>query len=135
MVGRERRASTMSDVDTTIADLRSEIADFVHEREWERFHNPKDLASAITIEAAELMEIILWKGPQEVNQVMGQQEARDSIEEELADIVILCLSLANRMRIDIADAVTAKIASNEAKYPADQVRGRADKYTNYSRDP
>jgi NTP pyrophosphatase (non-canonical NTP hydrolase) len=121
----------MPDAEMTVLDLRHRIADFVRAREWEVFHNPKDLASAITIEAAELMELFLWKDPQQVHEVTEQQESRDRIKDELADIVILCLSLANRMEIDVADAVTAKVAANEAKYPADIVRGKAHKYTAY----
>jgi dCTP diphosphatase len=122
----------MSDADTTIIDLRIQVESFVHARDWETFHNPKDLASAIAIEAAELMDIFLWKGPEEVDEAVVHTDSRNNIEEELADVVILCLSLANRLEIDVADAVTAKLTSNERKYPAEQVRGRANKYTEYS---
>lgn len=122
----------MSDADTTVLALRRRIGGFVRDRDWERFHNPKDLATAIAIEAAELMELFLWKGPVEVDEAIGQREGRDRIEEELADIMILCLSLANRLEVDVADAVAAKVASNEAKYPAELVRGKAHKYTHYS---
>ena len=122
----------MSDADTTIVDLRRLIEAFVRDRDWEKFHNPKDLAAAIAIEAAELMEIFLWKGPQEVIEAVDHADSRNEIEEELADVVILCLSLANRLGIDVAGVVTAKLAANERKYPAEQVRGKANKYTDYS---
>lgn len=125
----------MPDSDMTLLDLRHRIEAFVQMREWEPFHNPKDLAVAIAIEAAELMELFLWKDSQEIDEVVGQQESRDRIEQELADIVILCLSLANRLRIDVADAVTAKVVANEAKYPAELARGKAHKYTHYLNEP
>ena len=121
----------MSDADTTIFALRRRIEAFVQARDWEKFHNPKELATAITIEAAELMELFLWKGAEEADEAIKQGEGRNRVAEELADIMILCLSLANRLEVDVADAVAAKVASNEAKYPAELVRGKAHKYTHY----
>jgi NTP pyrophosphatase (non-canonical NTP hydrolase) len=125
----------MPDSDTTLLALRGRIATFVEAREWEAFHNPKDLASAIAIEAAELTELFLWKGLQQVDELTGQRESRHRIEEELADIVILCLSLANHLEIDVADAVMTKVDSNETKYPTELARGKAYKYTHYATDP
>jgi dCTP diphosphatase len=124
----------MADQETTIGAMRDRIATFVQARAWETFHNPKDLASAIAIEAAELMELFLWKDAREAEAAAHQREVRQRIEEELADIVILCLSLANRLEIDVSDAVASKVAANEAKYPADVVRGKAHKYTYYDGD-
>jgi dCTP diphosphatase len=126
------RVRLMADADKTIVALRQQVQAFVQEREWGEFHNPKDLAGAIAIEAAELMELFLWKGVQEIHDVVAQRGFRLRIEEELADIVILCLSLANQIEIDVADAVTAKLAANEAKYPVELVRGKARKYTHYT---
>ncbi len=126
--------SAMSDADTTLQDLRERIAVFVHERDWEQFHTPKDLASAISIEAAELMELFLWRSAAEVEAVAAGPETGQKVQDELADVLILCLSLANRLEIDVADAVARKIESNRAKYPADKVRGRAEKYTYYRED-
>jgi NTP pyrophosphatase (non-canonical NTP hydrolase) len=123
----------MADSETTIFALRDRIESFVRAREWETFHNPKDLALGISIEAAELMEVFLWKDPRQVDELIQRQEALDRVVEELADILILCLSLANRLGIDVADAVAAKVAANEAKYPAERVRGKADKYTYYDK--
>jgi len=128
----------MVDADTTILTLRERVEAFVQARDWEQFHNAKDLASAIAIEAAEIMELFLWKTPSEVELVAQDADARHRIAEELADVLILCLSLANRLDIDIAAAVSSKVQANEAKYPADVVRGKADKYTSYvdnRRDP
>jgi NTP pyrophosphatase (non-canonical NTP hydrolase) len=124
----------MADRETSIGALRDRVAAFVQARGWETFHAPKDLASAIAIEAAELMEVFLWKDTQEVEVAAHQPDTRQRIEEELADVIILCLSFANRLEIDVSDAVASKVAGNEAKYPADVVRGRAHKYTYYDGD-
>lgn len=122
----------MSDVDMTLSGLREHVAAFVDEREWAQFHNAKDLAAAIAIEAAELMELFLWKSSAEVKEVVANANTRQQVMYELADVVILCLSMANRLEIDVADAVLEKMELNGAKYPADQVRGRSDKYTHYA---
>lgn len=121
----------MSDTTTTLNDLRERVAAFVHERDWEQFHTPKDLASAIAIEAAELMELFLWKTVGEVEDIAATPATRQKVQDELADVLILCLSLANRMGIDASEAILRKMDSNRAKYPADIVRGSAEKYTHY----
>ena len=121
----------MPDADTTMLSLRQRIDAFVAERDWAQFHNAKDLAAAIAIEAAELMELFLWKTPGEVEDASQQPATRQRIEEELADVLILCLSLANRLEIDLSAAVLSKVAANGAKYPVARARGRADKYTRY----
>lgn len=121
----------MTDAETTILHLREHIEAFVHERDWAQFHNPKDLAAAITIEAAELMELFLWKSPVEVAVAVTQPSDEQRLREELADIVILCCCLANRLDLDLSTAVYDKVEANAAKYPARLSRGRADKYTRY----
>jgi NTP pyrophosphatase (non-canonical NTP hydrolase) len=123
----------VSDADTTVGDLRNRVRAFVADRDWEQFHNAKDLAGAIAIEAAELMELFLWMTPTQVVEVSVQMETRRRIEEELADVLILCLSLANRLDIDVTAALLAKLRANAEKYPEDQARGSAAKYTAYRR--
>jgi NTP pyrophosphatase (non-canonical NTP hydrolase) len=125
----------MNDAETTLLHLRECVGAFVRERDWEQFHNAKDLAAAIAIEGAELLELFLWQTPSEVEEGAGRAEMRRRIAEEMADVVILCLSLANRLDMDVADAVGTKIEANAAKYPAHLARGKADKYTHYARDP
>lgn len=117
---------------TTLAELRAIVGAFVHERDWEQFHNPKDLASAIAIEAAELMELFLWRDASEVIERVRQGPVRQQVEDELADVFILCLSLANRLEIDVAHAIRDKVRRNAEKYPARLSRGRAHKYTEYA---
>ena len=121
-----------TDADTTILAVRERVSAFVRERDWEQFHQPKDLAAAIAIEAGELLERFLWQTPADIDAAVRRPEARGRIAEELADVLIYCLSLANRLELDVATAIAEKLATNEAKYPAQLVRGRAEKYTHYT---
>ena len=97
---------------------------FREERDWSKFHNPKDLALSISLEAAELLEVFQWSGADlEVRQKAGK--ARD----ELADIVIYCIYMADRLDVDLAEAISDKIDMNRVKYPIDKSRGNSRKYT------
>ncbi len=122
------------DEGTTIQELKSMARTFTDERDWEQFHNPKDLATAISLEAGELMELFLWK---EVGTdgVIRDGELMDRVREELADVLILSMCMANTLNIDVGEAYREKMEENARKYPADQARGRADKYTRYSGSP
>ncbi|MBD8488091.1 nucleotide pyrophosphohydrolase [Echinicola sp. CAU 1574] len=94
---------------------------FRDERDWKQFHNSKDLAAAINIEAGELLELFLWKGNEEVDQ--------ERLKEELADVLSFCFLLAEKHGLDIKEIILDKIAKNEAKYPVDKAKGTATKYT------
>jgi len=111
------------DDSTTVGALRDEVRRFVEERDWRRFHNPRDVAMGISVEAAELLERFLWRSDKESADpaVAGSPEVAD----ELADVVIYCLSFADAAGIDVSDAVRAKLAKNAVKYPAEAWRGRA----------
>ena len=109
--------------------LQKQIRMFRDERDWMKFHNPKDMAAAISIEAAELQEIFLWKTPTESDATAV--EKRSQAEEEIADIAAYLFELADNLKIDLVAAVEAKIKKNELKYPAQRVRGSAKKYTEY----
>ncbi len=113
----------MVDSATTVAELRDRVRRFVRARDWEAFHTPKDLAIALSVEASELLERFLWRGDGSVTVLSS--ENRKAIGEELADVVIYGLSLANSIDLDLSDAVLAKLAKDEEKYPADTYRGRA----------
>lgn len=113
----------MVDSSTSVAELRERVRLFVHARDWERFHSPRDLAMAISIEGSELLENFLWREPG--LPATWSPEARDAVAEELADVVIYALSLANALDLDLSDAILAKLKKDEAKYPRDQYRGRA----------
>lgn len=121
----------MADHQITLQHLKERMAAFVHERDWEQFHTPKNLSMSIAIEAAELMEHFQWLTVEQSRNL--DPNALHDIGEELADIVIYALSLSNFLNLDMADTVLAKMAKNERKYPADQVKGKAHKYTFYQR--
>jgi len=93
---------------------------FRNERDWEQFHNPKDLALAISIESAELLELFLWKKADEAN--------AEKVKEELADIFSFAFSLAEKYGFDVKDIVLEKIKRNGEKYPVDKAKGSAKKY-------
>jgi NTP pyrophosphatase (non-canonical NTP hydrolase) len=105
------------DKSTTVADLRDQVADFVARREWETFHNPKNLAISISIEAAELQEHFQWRSISESQEYLEAAQARLEVADELADVMIYCLSFANASGIDISRAIRSKLARNEGRFP------------------
>jgi len=117
------------DETTNLAELRGRVQKFVDERDWGKYHNPKDVAISIAIEAAELMEHFQWARESEVEEIMEDQGKAAEIADELADVMIYCLSFANALGIDVARAVIEKIEKNKIKYPAGQVKGTYKKYT------
>ncbi len=114
----------MSDTDTTVAQLRKLVADFVAERRWQPYHDPKNLAMSIAIEAAELMEHFQWVRNDELPKLLDDARQRSAVVEELADVMCYVLALANVMEIDLAAALRDKIAKNAAKYPVERFCGR-----------
>ncbi len=119
----------MNDRETTLQQLKEQVENFVRERDWEQFHTPKNLSMSIAIEAAELMEHFQWLTVEQSKDL--PDSALHDIGEELADIVIYSLSMANALNLDLAQTVKAKMAKNISKYPSDKVRGKAHKYTWY----
>ncbi len=112
----------MNDATTPIAELKQLVADFVAQRNWQRYHVPKHLVMSIMIEAAELMEHFQWVGV-ETTEAVKQDEARmQQIREELSDVLAYTLSLANALDIDVSAAYEAKMKKNAGKYPADQFK-------------
>jgi len=114
----------VDDQTTTLGQLRAIIKQFVDQRDWGQFHNPKNLSMAITIEAAELMEHFQWLRTDELDEVTTSAPQMAQIREELADVVCFVLSLANELAIDVSAAVEAKVEKNRRKYPAERFRGR-----------
>lgn len=109
--------------------MRERVRDFVAERDWERFHSPKNLAMALSVEAAELVELFQWLTEEESN--APDPDRRRRVAEEMADVLWFLVRLSDRLDIDLLAAAEAKLAANAAKYPADQVRGSARKYSDY----
>lgn len=114
----------MNDNETTVGELRRMFAAFVAERAWEKFHDPKNLAASIAIEAAELMEHFQWVRSDELGALREDAEVMAGIREELADVAAFVVAFANSMDIDIASAIEAKMARNAQKYPAEEYYGR-----------
>lgn len=121
--------AALTDSTTTIAELKSRLTAFVHERDWEQFHAPKNLSMALAAEAGELMEHFLWATPEASKAVAASPAKRAKIAEELADVVIYALEFANVTGLDVAAAIETKIAANAKKYPVEKARGRSEKYT------
>jgi dCTP diphosphatase len=113
-----------TDAQTTIATLRQAVTAFVDARDWRPFHSPKNLSMSIAIEAAELMERFQWLTTVEAQSATDDPAERSAVAEELADILIYCLSLSNALDLDISSAVLGKLETNEDRYPADEFRGR-----------
>ncbi len=105
----------MADADVTVGQLRDRVRAFLHAREWERYHNPRDLAMALSIESAELLEEFLWMAPTDPASLADDR--REAIEDELADVVIYALHFADAMGTDLSDAVLRKVRKNEARFP------------------
>lgn len=114
----------MSDATTTVSQLRDIIRQFVEERDWRQFHAPKNVAMALAVEAAELMEHFQWLGVDESRTLAQDDAKRAAVGEELADVIGYSLALANELGLDVSDAIRAKMVKNVAKYPADEFRGR-----------
>lgn len=112
------------DSQTTVSALRQAVADFVDNREWQPFHTPKNLSMSIAIEAAELMERFQWLMPEEALAAVSDADGRAAVAEELADVLIYCLSLSNALDLDISSAVLGKLETNEHRYPTEAFRGR-----------
>jgi NTP pyrophosphatase (non-canonical NTP hydrolase) len=103
-----------------IQEIISELKKFRDERDWEQFHNPKDLALAINIEAGELLELFLWKNAEDAN--------KDKVKQELADVLSFALLLADKYDLDVKQIILDKIKLNGEKYPVDKAKGTAKKY-------
>ncbi len=103
-----------------IQDIIQELINFRNERDWEQFHNPKDLALAINVEAGELLELFLWKDVEEVN--------KEKIKEELADVFAFAFLLADKYGFDVKQIILDKIKLNGEKYPVEKAKGTAKKY-------
>jgi NTP pyrophosphatase (non-canonical NTP hydrolase) len=114
----------MSDEQTTVAELKRVVEQFVRERDWQQFHTPKNLAMALAIEAAELMEHFQWLEPDESRAVTDDAGKLGAIGEELADVVCYALAMANELGIEVSEALRNKMVKNAAKYPASEFRGR-----------
>ena len=113
----------------SLHDLRKRINAFVTARDWAQFHTPKNLAMAMIVEAAELVEQFQWDTPQESQHLTS--EKREAVAHELADTFVYLLRIAEVLEIDLIDATNKKIDLNALKYPVEKVKGSNAKYTEY----
>jgi NTP pyrophosphatase (non-canonical NTP hydrolase) len=109
------------------SDLTASILEFRMERDWQQFHTSRNLAVAVSIEAAELLEPFRWSSNVDVGQIA--ESCKQEIADEIADLVILLTYLANDLSINVGEAVTAKLAANARKYPVEKFRGSSKKYS------
>lgn len=110
-----------SDEDTCLQELKNKIKEFVKEREWERYHHPKELAISMSIEIAELLEIFQWEEKECLDSLKNNQEKMERIKEELADVIMYILSISNQLDIDLSQAIINKLKVNKIKYPPEKV--------------
>jgi len=112
-----------------LSELKRRVIAFRDERDWKKYHNPKDLALSINIEAGELAEIFQWKTNEEVKEALKNPQKLGELKHELADIVIYCLDMAEETGVDLEKAILEKLEHNAKKYPVEKAKGSAKKYT------
>lgn len=123
----------MSDI-IDVNEIKKILQDFALVRDWNKFHNPKNLAMALTCESGELLEIFQWLTQAESSAACSDTRHRERTAHELADIIIYAIRLADMMNINLNQAIRDKIEINNVKYPADAVRGSLEKYDEYHTD-
>jgi len=113
----------------SLNELKQKLEDFVAERDWAQFHSPKNLAMAMIVEAAELVEHFQWNTEAESHELSA--EKREQVGHELADTFVYLLRISQVLNIDLIEAANNKIALNAIKYPVEKARGKNNKYTDY----
>lgn len=117
----------MPDKIDTIASLKKKVEDFTKERDWTKFHSPKTLTQALSIEAGELMELFLWENNEDSK--VALENKRESVEHEVADVFWWLLQLSWQYNIDLSDALKKKMEINQTRYPVEKAKGNTLKYT------
>ena len=115
----------------TIGWLKREVISFRDERNWQKFHDPKNLSMALSVESSELQELFLWKSEDQIGELLLSESGGRRVREELADIFIYLLYISERCGIDLSDAVLDKIKINRKKYPVDKSYDSNRKYTEF----
>lgn len=125
-MSRQRRMDNSAQRDS-LSEIRNQLRQFALERDWDQFHFPKNLAAALVVEAGELLEHFQWLS-EESSKVLPPDE-HAQVREEMADVLIYLVRLADKLGVDLASEALAKIEKNAKKYPVDKARGHARKYT------
>ena len=118
----------MLDNERTISDLKKEIQVFCEERDWDQFHNPKDLAIGISTEANELLDIFRFHNEEETKEIFADDKKLEHLNEEIADTLFFVIRFAQMNNIDLAKALDNKLKKNAAKYPVEKSKGKNLKY-------
>ncbi|XP_029652914.1 dCTP pyrophosphatase 1-like [Octopus sinensis] len=128
----EDEAGFKFSLETTLEDIRQKQEDFCTERNWAQYHTPRNILLALVGEVGELAEIFQWKG--EVKQGLPEfsEREKEHVGEEMSDVLIYLIRLADRCRVDLPSAALRKFQKNAKKYPADRVFGKSNKYTDYT---
>lgn len=117
----------MAKLEESISELQAKVVAFRDARDWKQFHNPKDLAISLILEAGEVLEHFQWKNAEEM--LLHVQHKKDDVAEEIADVFYWVLLLAHDLDIDLTDAFNKKLAKNDKKYPKEKATGNHKKYT------
>ncbi len=112
-------------------DLLEQLIQFRKERDWEKFHTPKDIAISLSIEASELLEWFQWQTDHQIESKLNSDK-RSCLEDEIADVAVYLSYLCHDLNINLDEVVAKKMEKNAVKYPVEKVKGKADKYTDYS---
>ena len=119
----------LDDSETSIQDLKEKVRKFCKDRDWDQYHNPKDLAIGIITESSELLEHFRFKSEEEVELFLKDAQKKKEISEELADVLYFVLRLAQKYRIDLSEELDAKLEKNTEKYPVEKAKGSNKKYS------
>ncbi len=119
----------LNDTSTTVSQLKAQVREFVHERDWDQFHFPKDLAIGLAIEASEVLEHFRFRSNEEIQQRLADPALRRDLGHELADVLYFTLLMCANFDMDASQMLDEKLALSRQRYPIDQARGRNLKYT------
>lgn len=113
-----------------IKEIKKILLDFREERDWTKFHDPKNLAEAISIESSELLELFLWKDKDDIYKKIREDNSyKTEISDELSDVIICCFQMANTLNLDIENGILTKLEKVKIKYPIEKAKGLSTKYS------
>ena len=121
----------VKDTERKIHELKEKIKEFCDARDWDQFHNAKELAIALSIEASELLEIFRWKTHEEVDELFKDEKKKEDIEDEMADILYFLVRIAQKYDLDLSESLDRKMEKNNNKYPVEKAKGSHKKYNEY----
>jgi NTP pyrophosphatase (non-canonical NTP hydrolase) len=116
------------DKEVNIHELNEKVKKFCDDRDWDQFHDAKELAIALNIESSELLEHFRWKKPEEVKAVLADPKKKEEVEDEMADVLYFLIRIAQMNHIDLSEALDRKLEKNNKKYPVDKFKGSNKKY-------